>query len=110
MLQFLTVGLLNLFQNKKKDIMGISSMNSTINNNRKLLKNGKRVPFTKMNGGSSRKLGYKQYVMPKVSPHVLRRIRIKTKRGNRRLLIKKIIIGTIVGSIVLYWFYRIQYG
>jgi hypothetical protein len=94
----------------KKDIMGISSMNATINNNRRLLKNGKRVPFTKMNGGSSKPSNYKQYVMPKVSPHVLRRIRIKTKRDNRRLLIKQIIVGTIVGSIVLYWFYKLQFG
>lgn len=85
-------------------------MNSVINNNRKLLKDGKRKPFTKMNWGSGKKQGYKKYVMPKVSPHVLRRVRIKTRRGNRRLLIKKIIIGTIAGSIVLYRFYRIQYG
>jgi len=88
----------------------IGSMNATLNNNRKLLKNGKRKPFTKMNGSSSKQLGYKQYVMPKVSPHILRRVRRKTRRGNRRLLIKKIIIGIIAGSIVLYWFYIIQYG
>ncbi|WP_152611525.1 hypothetical protein [Psychroserpens damuponensis] len=88
----------------------IGSMNTTINNNRRLLKNGKRIPFTKMNGGSNRPLGYKPYVMPKVSPHVLRRIRMKTKREQKRLLIKQLIIGTIVGSIVLYWFYRLQYG
>ena len=88
----------------------IGSMNATINNNRKLLKNGKRKPFTKMNGGSGKKQDYKRYVMPKVFPHVLRRVRIKIKRQNRRLLIKKTTTGIIVGSFVLYWFYRIQFG
>nr|WP_321231862.1 hypothetical protein [uncultured Psychroserpens sp.] len=73
----------------------MGTMNSVINNNRKLLKNGKRKPFTKMNGGSGKKQGYKPYAMPEVSPHVLRRIRIKTKRYNRRLLIKKSIIGFV---------------
>ncbi|MDG5490101.1 hypothetical protein [Psychroserpens sp. SPM9] len=82
--------------------MGISSMNATINNNRKLLKNGKRKPFTKMNGGSGKPRLYKPYVLPEVFPHVLRRVRIKTKRENRRLLIKKISIGfvTLVVMIV----------
>ncbi|WP_460217945.1 hypothetical protein [Psychroserpens sp. MEBiC05023] len=88
----------------------IGSMNVTIKNNRKLLKNGKRKPFTKMNGGSSKKKMYKKYVHPEVSPHVLRRIRIKTQRYNRRMRIKKLITGVIVGVVVLYWFYRLQYG
>jgi type III secretory pathway component EscT len=90
--------------------MGISAMNSIISNNRKLLKNGKRVPFTKMDGRSSKKQGYKLYVMPCVFPHVLRRVRIKVKRENKRLFLKKIIIGTIVGLAMLYWFYGIQFG
>lgn len=85
-------------------------MNSVINNNRKLLKDGKRKPFSKSLGGSSKRSSYKPYVLPEVSPHVLRRIRIKTKRQNRRLLIKQICIGVIVGSIITYWFYRLQYG
>ncbi|MEH6535249.1 MAG: hypothetical protein V7719_02565 [Psychroserpens sp.] len=88
----------------------IGSMNATLNNNRKLLKNGRRKPFTKMNGGSGKKQGYKPYVLPKVSPHVLRRVRIKTRRQNRRLLKKQIIIGTVVFVVVFYWFYIIQYG
>ncbi|MFT5848950.1 MAG: type III secretory pathway component EscT [Psychroserpens sp.] len=90
--------------------MGISAMNGIISNNRKLLKNGKRVPFTKMDGRSSKKQGYKLYVMPCVFPHVLRRVRIKVKRENKRLFLKKIIIGTIVGLAMLYWFYGIQFG
>ncbi len=69
--------------------MGISAMNSIISNNRKLLKNGKRVPFTKMDGRSSKKQGYELYVMPWVFPHVLRRVRIKVKRENKRLFLKK---------------------
>nr|WP_321245724.1 hypothetical protein [uncultured Psychroserpens sp.] len=81
--------------------MGISSMNSTINYNRGLLKNGKRVPFTKMNRGSSRELQYKKYVLPKVFPHVLRRVRVKTKRNNRRLLIKKTIIGFVTFVLMI---------
>jgi len=47
--------------------------------------------------------------MPKVPPHVLRRVRIKTRRHNRRLLIKQTIIGTIVTLIVIYGFYNLQY-
>lgn len=81
--------------------MGISSMNATLNNNRKLLKNGKRKPFTKMNGVSNKPLGYKLYVLPKVFPHVLRRVRIKTKRENRRLLIKQIIIGFVTFVLMI---------
>ncbi|MCK8480581.1 hypothetical protein [Psychroserpens algicola] len=83
----------------------IGSMNAVINNNRKLLKNGKREPFTKMNGGSGKKVNYKRYVMPEVSPHVLRRVRIKTRRENKRLLIKQVIIGLIVSLIMLYYLY-----
>ncbi|WP_298754947.1 hypothetical protein [uncultured Psychroserpens sp.] len=85
--------------------MGISSMNATINYNRKLLKNGKRVPFTKMNGGSGKKQSYKPYVFPEVQPHVLRRIRIKTRRQNRRLLIKQLIIGLVTLVIIVYLLY-----
>jgi len=85
----------------------ISSMNATINNNRKLLKNGKRVPFTKMNGGSSKTKGYKPYVLPKLQPHVLRRVRRKVKRENRKLLIKKLLITIIVLLVLLYWVYQL---
>lgn len=81
----------------------ISFMNATLNNNRKLLKNGKRKPFTKMNGGSSKRSNYKPYVLPKLQPHVLRRIRLKVKRQNRRLLIKKIVIVTIFLLLLIYW-------
>jgi hypothetical protein len=70
-------------------------MNASINNNRKLLKNGKRVPFTKMNGGSSKKQNYKPYVLPYTEPHKLRRIRLKVRREYRKLLVKKIIIGCV---------------
>lgn len=82
-------------------------MNATINNNRKLLKNGKRVPFTKMNGGSSKTKGYKPYVLPRLQPHVLRRVRRKVKRENRKLLIKKLLITTIVLLVLLYWIYQL---
>ena len=81
----------------------IGSMNAIINNNRKLLKDGKRKPFTKSVGGYSRSNGYKLYKMPEVFPHVLRRIRIKTRRQNRRLLIKQCIIGFVVlVSMIVY--------
>ncbi|WP_425077724.1 hypothetical protein [Psychroserpens sp. S379A] len=81
----------------------ISFMNVTLNNNRKLLKNGKRKPFSKRNGGSSKTSSYKPYVLPRLQPHVLRRIRLKVKRENRRLLIKKLIIGTLVLLLITYW-------
>lgn len=81
----------------------ISSMNASINNNRKLLKNGKRKPFTKMNGGSSKKTNYTAYSLPQLQPHVLRRIRLKVKRQNRILLIKKIVIATIFLILLIYW-------
>ncbi|WCO01089.1 hypothetical protein [Psychroserpens ponticola] len=85
----------------------ISSMNATINNNRKLLKNGKRKPFTKMNGASSKKKGYKPYVFPQIEPHKLRRIRIKVKKENRKLLIKKLITATIILLGITYWVWNI---
>lgn len=88
--------------------MGIASMNATINNNRKLLKNGKRKPFSKMNGASNKIRSYKPYVSPYVQPHKLRRIRLKVKRENRKLFIKKLIIGTIVMGVLLVWFWNIQ--
>ena len=88
----------------------IGSMNASLKNNRKLLKNGKRKPFSKSLGGYHNVRSYKTYALPKVRPHVLRRVRIKIKRENRRLLIKQIIAGIFVGSIVTYWFYKIQYG
>lgn len=95
-----------VFQNKK-DIMGIGSMNATINNNRKLLKNGKRKPFTKMNGVSSKKRSYKPYVLPKLQPHILKRIRFKVKRENRKLLIKKLIIIIITLLLISFWVYQL---
>ena len=86
----------------------MGSMNLTLKNNRKLLKNGKRKPFTKMNGKSGTNQGYRKYVLPKAPPHVLRRVRIKTRRYNRRLLLQQIIVGTMVTLIVVYGFYRLQ--
>lgn len=85
--------------------MGIAGMNATINDNRKLLKDGKRKPFTKTLGGYSKSTNYKPYVMPEVRPHVLRRIRIKTRRANRRLLMKQLIIGGSVAIVMIYWFF-----
>jgi hypothetical protein len=87
--------------------MGIASMNATIHNNRKLLKNGKRKPFSKMNGASSKIRSYKPYVLPYVQPHKLRRIRLKTKRENRKLLIKKLIVGSIVLGVLLVLFWNV---
>jgi hypothetical protein len=87
----------------------MGSMNATIYNNRQLLKNGKCVSFTKMNRGSSKKRNYQKYVMPWIFPHVLRRVRIKTKREKRSLLMKRIIIGTLACLVLLFWFYSIQY-
>ncbi|MCB0382337.1 MAG: hypothetical protein KDD05_03300 [Psychroserpens sp.] len=83
----------------------MSSMNITLKNNRDLLKNGKRKPFTKMNGGSAKKERYKPYVLPQLQPHVLKRIRFKTRRENRKLFIKKLIIGMIVLLILTYWIF-----
>ena len=87
--------------------MGIGQMNATINNNRKLLKNGKRKPFTKLNGGSNKKKGYKPYVLPQLQPHALKRIRLKVKREHRKLLIKKIIIAAITLLGIMYWLYQL---
>ncbi|WP_091423082.1 hypothetical protein [Formosa sp. Hel1_31_208] len=100
-----------IFQKEYVRIMSsIGSMNASLKNNRKLLKNGKRKPFSKSLVGYHKMTPYKTYVLPEVQPHVLRRVRIKIKRENRRLLIKQIIVGVFVGSIITYWFYRIQYG
>lgn len=85
--------------------MGIASMNATINNNRKLLKDGKRKPFTKSLGGYNKNTNYKPYAMPEVRPHVLRRIRIMTRRANRRLLIRQLLIGGSVAIVMIYWFF-----
>ncbi len=78
-------------------------MNATIQNNRNLLKNGKRKPFTKMNGGTSKKDGYKPYVLPQLQPHVLKRIRLKVKRQQRKLLVKKIVTAVIGLIVITYW-------
>lgn len=86
--------------------MGIGQMNATINNNRKLLKNGKRKPFTKMNGGSSKKTSYRPY-FPSIAPHKLRRVRLKVKKQNRILLIKKLIITTVILLGIIYWIYQL---
>ena len=85
--------------------MGTLSIISIQKYNRKLLKNGKRKPFTKMNGGSSNKKNYVPYVLPQVPPNVLRRVRLKTQRENKRLLVKKTIIGFIVLVVLLYVLY-----
>ncbi|WP_298892492.1 hypothetical protein [uncultured Psychroserpens sp.] len=90
--------------------MGISSMNAVLRNNRNLLRQKKRKPLKDFVGGYKTVSTYKVYVLPEVPPHVLRRIRIKTRRQNRRLLIKQLIIGVLVSSVILYWFYRFQYG
>lgn len=84
--------------------MGIASMNATIDNKQKLLKNGKDKPFTKMNGASSNFRGYKPYVLPYIQPHKLRQIRLKVKRENRKLFSKNFIIGTVVISALILWF------
>lgn len=83
----------------------MSSMNISIKNNRNLLNNRKHKPFSKMNGGSSKKSRYKPYVFPQVRPHVLRRVRIKIKKQNRRLLIKKLMILTVILFLITYWIY-----
>lgn len=75
--------------------MGISSMNSSLNMNRELLKNGKRIPFTKMNGSIKKKSNYRPYVLPQIPPHMLRRVRIRVRKQNRRMSIKKVIVGCI---------------
>lgn len=85
----------------------IGSMNVTLKNNRKLLKNGKRPPFKKMNGVSSKKLGYKRYTLPHMFPHKIRRVRIKTQRRNRRLFFRKLLIAIIGLMIMLYWVYTL---
>ncbi|MBR9847222.1 MAG: hypothetical protein GYB35_14485 [Algicola sp.] len=78
-------------------------MNVTLKNNRKLLKNGKRKPFTKMNGGSGKIQTYKPYSLPKLQPHILRRIRRKVKKENRKLFIKKLLIAIVVLMLLLLW-------
>lgn len=82
--------------------MGIASMNATIKNNRNLLKDGKRKPFTTSLGGYQKNRSYKPYVMPEVQPHVIRRVRIKIRRQNRRLLIKQLVIGGFVALVLIY--------
>ncbi len=83
----------------------IGSMNITLKNNRKLLKNGKRPPFKKMNGASSKKPSYKRYTLPHMFPHKLRRVRIKIKRYHRRMFIRKMIIALIGMTLLLIWVY-----
>ncbi len=80
----------------------ISFMNVTLKNNRKLLRSNNHKPFSKMNGGGSKKQSYKPYVLPKLQPHVLRRIRRRVRRENRKLFIKKLIIGITVLLILIY--------
>lgn len=85
----------------------IGSMNVTLRNNRNLLKNGKRPPFKKMNGPSKQKSSYRRYTLPHMFPHKLRRVRIKTKRRNRKMLIRKLVIGIIGFILLLYWIYTL---
>lgn len=99
------VEFLRYFRRNYFIMSSIGSMNITLKNNRKLLKNGKRPPFTKMNGTSPKKLTYKRYTLPHMFPHKIRRVRIKTRRSNRRLLIKKVIIAVIGFIGLLYWIY-----
>ena len=83
------------------------ALNNNNNNNRKLSKNGKRKSFTKRNGCSSKKKDYKSYALPKLQPHKLRRIRVKIKRENTRLLVNKIVIVTIILIAITYWIYTV---
>ena len=78
-------------------------MNASLNFNRKQLKNGKRKPFTKMNGRSGKIQTYKPYSLPKLQPHILRRIRRKVKKGNQKLFIKKLLIAIVVLMLLLFW-------
>ena len=83
----------------------IGSMNISINNNRKLLDSVKRKSIYKSRVSYAKQEMTSRYVLPEVPPHVLRRIRLKIKRQQRRLLIKQLIIGLIVGGVlVYYWF------
>ena len=82
--------------------MGIAAMNASLKNNRQLLKNGKRKPFSKTNGGGSKKTSYKRYTLPLLPPHVLRRIRRRVKKQNRLLRIKKVVTLVIVFGIILF--------
>ncbi|WP_431137238.1 hypothetical protein [Psychroserpens mesophilus] len=85
----------------------MSAMNVSLNNNRKLLKNRKHKPFTKMNGGPGKTRIYKPYTLPKLQPHILRRIRLKTRRQNKRLFIKKLMIGIVVILMLTYWLFQL---
>ena len=88
---------------KNKDIMGIASMNLSLNTNRKLLKNGKRTPFTKMNGGAKKKSNYKVYVLPQIPPHVLRRVRLRIIKQNRRRFKRQMVVGCLsILILILY--------
>ncbi len=81
--------------------MGIASMNLSLNTNRKLLKNGKRTPFTKMNGISKKQSHYKVYVLPQLPPHVLRRVRIRVRKQNRRMFRNQMIVGCLSVLILI---------
>ena len=88
---------------KNKDIMGIASMNLSLNTNRKLLKNGKRTPFTKMSGGAKKKSNYKVYVLPQIPPHMLRRVRLRIIKQNRRRFKRQMVVGCLsILILILY--------
>ncbi len=87
----------------------IGSMNITLKNNRNLLKNGKRKRFNKAMGGYSKRVGYQIYTLPMVFPHVLRRIRLKIQRENKRQFRLKLIVTVIVLSVFAYLLYQLHF-
>jgi hypothetical protein len=88
---------------KNKGIMGIASMNLSLNTNRKLLKSGKRTPFTKMNGGAKKKSNYKVYVLPQIPPHMLRRVRLRIRKQNQRRFKRQMVVGGLsILILILY--------
>ncbi|MCD2257608.1 hypothetical protein [Psychroserpens luteolus] len=83
----------------------IGTMNAVLRNNRNLLRKKRRKPLKDFVGGYETVSTYKVYVLPEVPPHVLRRIRIKTRKQNRRILIKKTTVGFVTLIILLYLLY-----
>ncbi len=88
----------------------LGSMNATLKNNRALLLNSrKRKPFNSDLGGYSREYTYRRYVHPEIFPHVLRRIRLKMKRQNRRLFRLKLCVASFVLGIAFYLLYQLHF-
>ena len=74
----------------------IGTMNATINNNRQLLNSVRRKSIYEKPFRSSKRSESNRYVLPELPPHVLRRIRIKIKREQRRLQLTKVVIASAV--------------